>query len=505
MFDILISELKNLMDKAERLKKLYEIANDDRPSAKDVASLASRIIKSVQGLQTELNRKIDSNDVSHKQAVKTLEMALHRQVEELRKEMSKVGKDTQDKAYKTLSNEVYKLEKTIKELPQLNISQLEAKFTAVIDNLMAEFEAINPLTPVEIRNALESLNGDEKLDASAIKGLDKHNKKVSDDILDRAVAIVDQRSSYLVQKVANLQTQVDAGSGATTPTAITVANEAADTTCFPLFATAATGDLGPKSNAGLTFDASTSRLTATGGLGAGTGGITNTGALSTSLSRTSKVWATDVESTNMPTVGGTAILTSLTAPQFTTVEIGHASDTTLARASAGVASIEGNNIVVNTSSPTLATITTTANIELGHASDTTLSRSSAGVLAVEGVVIPSISSTNTLTNKRVTKRAPAVTQSATPAINTDVTDVAHITALAQAITSMTSSLTGTPVEGDTLRIDITDNGTARGITWGASFEASTVALPTTTVISTRLDVGFVWNSVTSKWRCVAVA
>ena len=38
-------------------------------------------------------------------------------------------------------------------------------------------------------------------------------------------------------------------------------------------------------------------------------------------------------------------------------------------------------------------------IELGDASDTTLSRSAAGVLAVEGVVIPSISSTNTLTNK----------------------------------------------------------------------------------------------------------
>lgn len=106
---------------------------------------------------------------------------------------------------------------------------------------------------------------------------------------------------------------------------------------------------------------------------------------------------------------------------------------------------------------------------------------------------------------RIAKRAPTVTQSATPTINTDVTDVAHITGLAQAITSMTTNLTGTPIEGDTLRIDITDNGTARAITWGASFEASTVALPTITVISTRLDVGFVWNIVTSKWRIVATA
>lgn len=112
----------------------------------------------------------------------------------------------------------------------------------------------------------------------------------------------------------------------------------------------------------------------------------------------------------------------------------------------------------------------------------------------------------TLTNKRITRRAPATTQSATPTINTDNTDVAHITGLAQAITSMTTNLTGTPVEGDMLRIDFTDDGTARAITWGAKFEASgNVPLPTTTVLGVRLDVGFIWNTVSSKWRCVATA
>lgn len=148
---------------------------------------------------------------------------------------------------------------------------------------------------------------------------------------------------------------------------------------------------------------------------------------------------------------------------------------------------------------------TVSSLELGNASDTTLSRSSAGVLAVEGVVIPSISSTNTLTNKRITKRVVSTTQSATPTINTDNTDVSHITGLAQAITSFTTNLSGTPVDGDTLIIDVTDNGTGRAITWGSSFEASTVSLPTTTVASTKLTVGFRWNTATSKWTCVAVA
>lgn len=116
-----------------------------------------------------------------------------------------------------------------------------------------------------------------------------------------------------------------------------------------------------------------------------------------------------------------------------------------------------------------------------------------------------LAGTETLSNKRVTKRSGTTASSATPTINTDNVSFYSITALAAAITSFTTNLTGTPNIGDTLWIAITDNGTARAITWGASFEASTVALPTTTVISTRLDVGFVWNSVTSKWRCIAVA
>lgn len=66
-------------------------------------------------------------------------------------------------------------------------------------------------------------------------------------------------------------------------------------------------------------------------------------------------------------------------------------------------------------------------------------------------------------------------------------------------------VTGTPVDGDLLMIRLTDDGTGRAITWGTSFEASTVALPATTVISAMLTVGFEWNTATSKWRCIAVA
>jgi hypothetical protein len=116
--------------------------------------------------------------------------------------------------------------------------------------------------------------------------------------------------------------------------------------------------------------------------------------------------------------------------------------------------------------------------------------------------VPTISSTNTLTNKRITKRVGTTTSSATPTINTDNVDFYSLTAQTADITSFTTNLSGTPTDGQTLWIAITGTA-ARAITWGASFEASTVALPTTTVTTNRLDVGFVWNTATSKWRCVA--
>lgn len=110
--------------------------------------------------------------------------------------------------------------------------------------------------------------------------------------------------------------------------------------------------------------------------------------------------------------------------------------------------------------------------------------------------------TQTVTNKRVTPRPVTVTAGATPSINTDNGDFFEITGLTVDITSMTTNLSGTPTNGQKLWISIT--GTAsRSIAWGASFEASTTALPTTTVSTNRLDVGFVWNAVTSKWRCMA--
>ena len=208
------------------------------------------------------------------------------------------------------------------------------------------------------------------------------------------------------------------------------------------------------------------------------------------------------------------------------IELGHASDTTITRSGTGAIAVEGVAVLLSggalgtPSSGTLTSCTSlpisgltaststalgVGSIELGHASDTTVARVSAGVISVEGVTVPTISSTNTFTNKRITPRVGSTSSSATPSINTDDYDEYDITALAAAITSMTTNLTGTPTNGQKLMLRFKDNGTARAITWGTSFQSSGVAtLLATTVISKTHYVGLIYDSTAAKWVCIAV-
>lgn len=64
---------------------------------------------------------------------------------------------------------------------------------------------------------------------------------------------------------------------------------------------------------------------------------------------------------------------------------------------------------------------------------------------------------------------------------------------------------GSPTQGRKLIIRIKDNGTARALTYDTQFRAIGTTLPTTTVLSKTLYMGFIYNSTDTKWDCVAVS
>jgi hypothetical protein len=106
--------------------------------------------------------------------------------------------------------------------------------------------------------------------------------------------------------------------------------------------------------------------------------------------------------------------------------------------------------------------------------------------------------TSTLTNKRVTERVTTVSDSATPTPNSDTDDMYIITGLTQ--TATFGSPTGTPTQGQKIVIRVKDNGTARTLAWNAIYRASSdLSLPTVTVASKTMYLGFIYNSTDSKW------
>lgn len=165
---------------------------------------------------------------------------------------------------------------------------------------------------------------------------------------------------------------------------------------------------------------------------------------------------------------------------------------------------------INTPAAEVVAIETELGINPRSIDDTVTATSSPASVAAYLDMIAYLLKTLTLASNwysaTVIRPKPRVVEeasSATPTINTDNCDIFQVTALATAITSFTTNLSGTPNDGQKLMIEVLDNATPRAITWGASFASGPGTLPTTTVTSKWLYVGLEWSASRSKWICLA--
>lgn len=148
-----------------------------------------------------------------------------------------------------------------------------------------------------------------------------------------------------------------------------------------------------------------------------------------------------------------------------------------------------------------------ARIDLVIDSGTSITVNFDGVIIVEGATVPAFSPRPLYDDgTRLNPRTSTITTSATPSPNSDTTDIFTITALSDA-TATFAAPSGIPVNGQKLIIRITSDASIRTLAWNSGaggYSAGTdVPLPTATVASKTQYVGFIYNSTSSRWNCVA--
>ena len=98
----------------------------------------------------------------------------------------------------------------------------------------------------------------------------------------------------------------------------------------------------------------------------------------------------------------------------------------------------------------------------------------------------------------------SITTTSTATLTPDVSADDFFTVTAQAASITLANPTGTPVEGQKIMVRIKDNGTSRSILYGTQYRASSdYALPTATTVSRTIYLGFIYNSIDTKWDLIA--
>ena len=215
--------------------------------------------------------------------------------------------------------------------------------------------------------------------------------------------------------------------------------------------------------------------------------------------------------TGATTISGTTTLSSTVTMSGTTtnIDIGtsQTSGTLILGGTAQTGAITLGRSTVNQTTniqagATASGNTKTINIGTGGLAGSTTSISIGSTAGTSTTTVNGNFAAGTINSTRINPRVSSAASAAS--ITPDVSAFDMYALTAQAATLTINAPTGTPLDGNKLIFRILDNGTARTLTWNATYTAIGALIPTVTTASKILYVGCIYNAANTRWDVISV-
>lgn len=168
------------MNKTDQIKSILELVNTDRASARDLALFAVKILKLIKDVQATLSSNVSSVEKDFAEKIKEVSESLTESENALEKMLADNKKESAEN-FELVDDEIKKIYKAISSIPQFDSSEIKKEISDIyvlVEKLSKKVGDIKMPTPEETRDALEKLDGEDRLDVSAIKGIEALFKRL---------------------------------------------------------------------------------------------------------------------------------------------------------------------------------------------------------------------------------------------------------------------------------------------------------------------------------------
>lgn len=159
--------------KLDKIQKLLEIANEDFATPAEVIQAMEAVLNVINTERDRINALIEAKSTQGEALnAKTLKY-LDEKEKGLKHLISELGRSYSDDNALTVNKFLKEVKRLEKKIPnKVDLTEIIAKIESLQDGIN-NFSTEITSNPEAIRDALELLQGDERLDKSAIKGLDE--------------------------------------------------------------------------------------------------------------------------------------------------------------------------------------------------------------------------------------------------------------------------------------------------------------------------------------------